>query len=90
MPRVDLDTYTPPAPALIEHGNSSSVAMRATASPSHKPNRQQSLRRTRVLVVCQVSVGDCIEGDSAAADLVKDLFRRGGPCERLGVCVCGR
>ena len=26
MPRVDLDTYTPPAPALIEHGNSSSVA----------------------------------------------------------------
>ena len=23
MPRVDLDTYTPPAPALIEHGNSS-------------------------------------------------------------------
>ena len=36
MPRVDLDTYTPPAPALIEHGNSSSAAMRATASPSHK------------------------------------------------------
>ena len=31
MPRVDLDTYTPPAPALIEHGNTSSVAMRATA-----------------------------------------------------------
>ena len=39
MPRVDLDTYTPPAPALIEHGKSSSVAMRATASPSHTPNR---------------------------------------------------
>ena len=28
MPRVDLDTYTPPAPALIAHRNSSSVAMR--------------------------------------------------------------
>ena len=29
MPRVDLDTYTQPAPALIAHHNSSSVAMRA-------------------------------------------------------------
>ena len=28
MPRIDLDPYTPPAPALIPHRNSSTVAMR--------------------------------------------------------------
>ena len=51
MPRVDLDTYTPPAPALIEHGNSSLRGYASDCVSSHKPNRQQSLRRTRVLVV---------------------------------------
>ena len=34
MPRVDIDTYTQPAPALITHRNSSSVAMRAATQLS--------------------------------------------------------
>ena len=36
MPRVDLDTYTPQAPALIEHGNSSSVAAAVRSSVSRR------------------------------------------------------
>ena len=45
VPRVDLDTYTPPAPALIAHRNSSSVAMR-TATQLHLTTERTGSRPT--------------------------------------------
>ena len=45
MPRVDLDTYTQPAPALIAHRNSCFVAMR-TATPAHLTTERTGSRPT--------------------------------------------
>ena len=50
MPRVDLDTYTPPAPALIEHAQ---LLLRGYASDCvsvAQAEGQRSLRGPRLVI----------------------------------------